>query len=155
MAKKAKKSILASVMSPAEEIAAGDIVSEATQNAESIEVKEEIKYDDICDKSEELARLSKENSDLTDKLASYIEEIESLKAETKKWKDEYDNHLVKISELTFENATLKAQIDEMSKGKNLEVNENGVRKPIQVRQSTNVPYIHQVNCNKNGYSDWN
>lgn len=77
----------------------------------------------------EVKRLNEENSQLTDKLAAYIEaqqdskaddscisaELDKLRYENNALRDENDTYLMKISELTFENAKLMSQLQQLSK----------------------------------------
>ena len=71
-----------------------------------------------------MKRLNEENAQLTDKLAVYIEaqqdskaddscisaELDKLHYENNALRDENDTYLMKISELTFENAKLMSQL---------------------------------------------
>ena len=88
-----------------------------------------------------------------------------LKSENAALQEENDKYLMKISELTFENAKLNAQIQELSKSKsvgnydspalNEKVVENqfGPSNKKPVRQSPRyVNYPHQSNI---GYTSWN
>ena len=77
----------------------------------------------------EVKRLNEENAQLTDKLAVYIEaqqdskaddscisaELDKLRYENNALRDENDTYLMKISELTFENAKLMSQLQQLSK----------------------------------------
>ena len=77
----------------------------------------------------EVKRLNEENAQLTDKLAAYIEaqqdskaddscisaELDKLRNENNALRDENDTYLMKISELTFENAKLMSQLQQLSK----------------------------------------
>ena len=77
----------------------------------------------------EVKRLNEENAQLTDKLAAYIEaqqdskaddscisaELDKLRYENNALRDENDTYLMKISELTFENAKLMSQLQQLSK----------------------------------------
>ena len=77
----------------------------------------------------EVKRLNEENAQLTDKLAAYIEaqqdnkaddscissELDKLRYENNALRDENDKYLMKISELTFENAKLTSQLQQLSK----------------------------------------
>ena len=78
MAKK-KSNMLASVMTDNGTNISAQLNSESHQNigknGEALHVDVPIEYDDLINKDEEIKRLCKENSEMTDKLASYIEEI--------------------------------------------------------------------------------
>ena len=88
-----------------------------------------------------------------------------LKSENAALQEENDKYLMKISELTFENAKLNAQIQELSNSKNAgnyvspALNERTVENQFgpsskkQVQQSPRgVNYPHQSNM---GYTSWN
>lgn len=74
----------------------------------------EIKYDDLCVSKEEIVRLTKENEQLKDKMSEYIEAISKLERENKSIQKDYDDSLMKISELSFEVAQLKASLNEIA-----------------------------------------
>ena len=67
--------------------------------------------DQISELNEENEKLKKELSDAKDE----SKEVYALKKEIEAQKDEINNYLVRISELTFENANLACQLDELSK----------------------------------------
>ena len=120
----------------------------------------------------EVKRLNEENAQLTDKLAAYIEaqqdnkaddscissELDKLRYENNALRDENDTYLMKISELTFENAKLMSQLQQLSK------DTPEVQVPVQTEQCmqknssqkvaptipSNVPYVRA-----NGYQSWN
>ena len=88
-----------------------------------------------------------------------------LKSENAALQEENDKYLMKISELTFENAKLNAQIQELSNSKSADnyvspaLNERTVENQFgpsskkQVQQSPRgVNYPHQLNM---GYTSWN
>ena len=88
-----------------------------------------------------------------------------LKSENAALQEENDKYLMKISELTFENAKLNAQIQELSNSKSVDnyvspaLNERTVENQFgpsskkQVQQSLRgVNYPHQSNM---GYTSWN
>ena len=94
------------------------------------EAKEKLEKYDALEKS--VGALSKEKEVLEAKLAEYADRLaelqtaadqisdlnkenEKLKKEIEAQKDEINNYLVRISELTFENANLTCQLDELSK----------------------------------------
>ena len=110
-----------------------------------MEMKTEIQYDDVCNPKEELKRLSQENSELKDKLAEYINIKTKLEHENAALQSEYDSCIMKISELSFEVAQLKASLNEIAA-------ESNSNKNSSAQQSTNVPYQAY---NNNGYSSWN
>ena len=88
-----------------------------------------------------------------------------LKSENAALQEENDKYLMKISELTFENAKLNAQIQELSKSKSTDnydspaLNEKTVenqfgpssKKPVK-QSPRYVNYPHQSNI---GYTSWN
>ena len=65
----------------------------------------------ISELNEENEKLKKELADAKDQ----SKEVYALKKEIEAQKDEINNYLVRISELTFENANLACQLDELSK----------------------------------------
>ena len=67
--------------------------------------------DQISELNEENEKLKKELADAKDE----SKEVYALKKEIEAQKDEINNYLVRISELTFENANLACQLDELSK----------------------------------------
>ena len=67
--------------------------------------------DQISELNEENEKLKKELADAKDE----SKEVYALKKEIEAQKDEINNYLVRISELTFENANLTCQLDELSK----------------------------------------
>lgn len=148
MAKKSKNSMFTDIMKQAGASVSADDVSKTAvtpTQGETLESAMEVKYDDVSTKEEEISKLFKENSALTDKMAQYIDEVKSLKAECKKLKDELDDSNMKVSQLSFENATLKAKLEGES-----------VNASPAVSQSTQVPYKRNLRRkNNNGYSDWN
>jgi regulator of replication initiation timing len=148
MAKKSKNSMFTDIMKQAgASTDAAEVSKTATLSTqgEVLESAMEVKYDDVSTKEEEIRKLFKENSDLTDKIAQYIDEVKKLKAECKKLKDELDDSNMKVSQLSFENATLKAKLEE-----------GNVQDASQVSKSMQVPYkSNSRRKNSNGYSDWN
>ncbi len=113
--------------------------------------------DQIHDLMDENAKLKKQLSDAS-KLSK---DSASLQLEVKALRDDVDGYLLKISELTFENANLTCQLDELnnrlaSNGvspnqkkfapNNTPPVQNGLRQP---RVDAYNPYSH------NGYSSWN
>ena len=67
--------------------------------------------DQIFKLNEDNEKLKKELADAKDE----SKEVYALKKEIEAQKDEINNYLVRISELTFENANLACQLDELSK----------------------------------------
>lgn len=100
-------------------------------------------------------RLTNENSDLKQKLAEYIEQAEKtpkpasknpqLETENKQLREENDSYLMKISELTFENAKLEAKLQEST------------TKPAAVSSTRQNGYknVYRNAYRDNGYSAWN
>ena len=67
--------------------------------------------DQISELNEENKKLKKDLADAKDE----SKEVYALKKDIEAQKDEINNYLVRISELTFENANLVCQLDELSK----------------------------------------
>ena len=120
------------------------------------------------------SKLLHENNELTTKLAFYIEELDSLRntntapssnkdqvdlrGECEEWKQKYqslramaDKQLERISDLTFENANLNAQIRELTNG-NINVTGQIPAKPMRDTKLETAPFNPYK---ANGYSSWN
>ena len=118
------------------------------------------------DASSEIDKLKSEIEDLkkqleSSKASSNDVEVAVLKKECKTLRDEADGYLVKISELTFENANLTCQLDELGKKNALRGNINNQSKfapnGFSVAGSGNLaqPYQDAYNPYKNnGYGTW-
>ena len=68
--------------------------------------------------ADQISKLNEDNEKLKKELADAKDEskeVYALKKEIEAQKDEINNYLVRISELTFENANLACQLDELSK----------------------------------------
>lgn len=98
--------------------------------------------------------LSVENDTLKAKIAEYIEKLQEKPAvdpgverELKELRDQNDQYLMRISELTFENAKLQSEFDTFKK-------RMGTDHP---KENVNTPYSHSVyrGVALNGYSSWN
>jgi len=131
MAKKKTKAgadMIASVMeaatdnaAPAEDNQTDDIVEQPDEPIvepdilvqNKMEIKTPIQYDDVCVNKEEVIRLTKENEELKEKLAAYIDAEAKYTWDYKQLQKEYDESLMKISELSFEVAQLKASLTEL------------------------------------------
>lgn len=134
-----------------------------TLNLKDNDVNEEIDTKSLQDT---IVELTNKNSELEVKLAETIEKLNAtkndlskveelsktvsvLEKENKALRDENDSYLVKISELTFENATKTCQLQELQKlhasSKTNSAN-TGIPQPISK---------HPLNANFNGYSSWN
>lgn len=122
---------------------------------------------DVKSLQDTIVELTNKNSDLEVKLAETIEKLNAtkndlskveelsktvsrLEKENKALRDENDSYLVKISELTFENATKTCQLQELQKLRtSVKTNSAnaGIPQPISKR-----PLNSDFN---NGYSSWN
>ena len=118
-----------------------------------------------------MAAVSKENDGLKDKIAEYVEElaklrddaakkpaseqpgedVPELKSELKRLRDENDKYLMRISELSFDNARMTSSMQEMEKKLPAARLVTSSAKPVQ--QYPNV--YRGVRTSRNGYSDWN
>lgn len=136
------------------------------------EMKEKLlKYDEMAEQN---SKLLADNDELTMKLASYIEELDALKSnktesigkaeaddlaqQVEAWKEKYatlraaaDKQLERISDLTFENANLNAQIRELTNG-NVQTSGQIPAKPVRETKLETPPYNPY---RTNGYSSWN
>ena len=135
------------VEQPDEPIAEPDIL---VQN--KMEIKTPIQYDDICVNKEEIIRLTKENEELKEKLMAYIDAEAKHTWDYKQLQKEYDESLMKISELSFEVAQLKASLTELEGGNanSSQAQTTSSQKTAPVK-STPVSYPYK----NNGYSSWN
>lgn len=111
------------------------------------------------------AMLLKEKAELEAKIAEYIEENAALKSPSTSNADELTTlkekvthleqasaqYLRRISDLTFENATLTAQLKELSTHKQQSVNTISPT-PVKDTWLETAPYDPYQ---QNGYSDWN
>ena len=114
--------------------------------------------------------LLKEKSDLESKVAEYIEEIAALKSEKtetsnvdnsaevaqlkqqiEQLKQSTAQYLRRISDLTFENANLTAQLKELS-SKSAQVQNTIPAMPTRETRLEKPPYNPYI---QNGYSSWN
>jgi predicted nuclease with TOPRIM domain len=153
MAKKRKSTLFNNVMENAVLPDLQTNTTNLTESVDSIELKEnieivnnviqteKIQFDDVSTIPDELVKMSNENSKLTDKLAEYIDEIQKLKDEIQKLTDENDKHLMKIAELSFENATLQASLKNINT--DTENNTNAFKPP----QSSKIVNYQQINNN--------
>lgn len=145
----------------------------------TVEMKE--KLDKFNELEKHCVELEQANSKLTDSVNAYLEEIEALKSkkstegaedlkkelelskketadmrrELNDLRDENDNYLVKISELTFENAKLTSQLQEVEK--TMTMSSTPTHGSSRICPSTGTvknqpkytnPYL------QNGYQDW-
>lgn len=102
----------------------------------------------------ELVKLTQENDELKEKLAEYIEKVSKLEAgqaqngekREKELVEENDKYLMKISELTFENAKLTAQNQQLKK-------DGGA--PGKPMSNSNYPNVYRNYPDSNGYVSWN
>ena len=119
------------------------------------------KDEDAVHALEEFAQLQNFEAAMSDLSTANMK----LKSENAALQEENDKYLMKISELTFENAKLNAQIQELSNSKSADnyvspaLNERTVENQFgpsskkQVQQSLRgVNYPHQSNM---GYTSWN
>jgi len=119
-----------------------------------------------------ISDLAKENEALKEKMAEYVEEISQLRAapakeiikevikevpcsndaklerEIKALREENDSYLMKISDLTFENAKLIAAASEAAKVQQ-------TPKADQPSPSQQYPNVYRNMAAANGYSSWN
>lgn len=113
--------------------------------------------------ADQISELNEENEKLKKELANAKDEskeVYALKKEIEAQKDEINNYLVRISELTFENANLACQLDELSKKMassgsvhNQTQFSPNVAPPVQgkLRQSRTDAFNPYMN---NGYGVW-
>ena len=94
--------------------------------------------------------LTSENALLKDKLAEYVQklgEAEKPSQDLAKLRDENDQYLMRISELTFENAKMQAQLDQLQK----QAERKNAAAQTRRTYSNNVYRGVAIN----GYSSWN
>lgn len=94
------------------------------------------------------AELTAENQALKDRLAEYIQTAASPKADqdAERLRAENDEYLMRISELTFENAKLHAEIDRLKQASSSSA-------PDQTPPRAKYTNIYRNGMN--GYSSWN
>lgn len=111
----------------------------------------------ISDLNKEIEKLKKDNASSS----KAAKEITALKKDIKDLREEADGYLVKISELTFENANLTCQLDELAKREKMAGKAPNQRKyapnsnidgPGQLRPPNKDAYNPYSN---NGYGTWN
>lgn len=139
MAKKRKSALFTDVSdqdsntSAAENSSLSSVVDSNNESDNESDAESLLDIDELVDELGalrlEVKRLNEENAQLTDKLAVYIEaqqdskaddscisaELDKLRYENNALRDENDTYLMKISELTFENAKLMSQLQQLSK----------------------------------------
>ena len=135
MAKKRKSALFADVSeqdgntSEAENSSLSSVVDSNNESDNESAAESLLDIDELGALRLEVKRLNEENAQLTDKLAAYIEaqqdskaddscisaELDKLRYENNALRDENDTYLMKISELTFENAKLMSQLQQLSK----------------------------------------
>ena len=158
----AKKKNRAFDIGPEQEIVDGHVVDAPSTvinlNEDGVEV--------VTTAADEVERLTKVNADLTDKIAGYLEEIDELKSKInsvceKALQEEVDRLTLRVSELTFENARLKAdlahvtQVQEQNSPDSLA---QAIATESKQNSIQNIPVSKPIKypCyTKNGYSDWN
>ena len=158
----AKKKNRAFDIGPEQEIVDGHVVEAPATvinlNEDGVEV--------VTTAADEVERLTKVNADLTDKIAGYLEEIDELKIKTdgareKALQEEVDRLTLRVSELTFENARLKAdlahaaQVQEQHSPDSLAP---AIATESKQNSNQNIPVSKPIKypCyTNNGYSDWN
>lgn len=115
--------------------------------------------DQIHDLVEENSKLKKQ----LENMPSVSSNVEALKREIKSLRDEADGYLVKISELTFENAKMSSQLDELSKkfadagvSPNQKKYAPECRDVMHAQGGLRPPHTDAYNPYKNnGYGTWN
>lgn len=137
---------------------------------------------DVSALETEIKRLTEVNSELTEKMSKYIDEIDQLKADLANAKatvsnnttvednsadlnakinelqNENDQYLIKISELTFENAKLRNEMQNMTNtsGSRLTKDTSTLERPRNIPiESIMVNYQNRNPYRNNGYSNWN
>ena len=134
----------------------------------------QVKLDNYDSLVAQNSQLLAEKEELTEKLATYIEEVTQLRAENKvkipsdelsnlqqehfNLKNDYSNlrkaadkYLERISDLTFENANLNAQLKQIAENGNV-IQSNIPAKPKHDTRLENPPYNPY---RQNGYDSWN
>lgn len=109
----------------AEKLAKYDVMEKSlvALSEEKVELEAKVaeyleKIDSLKDSSDKISRLEIENKELKDKVKSLEEKVKNasrLEKQITDLKDENDRYLVKISELTFDNANLTCQLSEIEK----------------------------------------
>ena len=114
--------------------------------------------------ADQIHDLVEENSKLKKQLehaSSQSSSSEAMQREIKSLRDEADGYLVKISELTFENAKMSSQLDELSKkfadaGVSPNQKQFSPNSAPPVQGGLRPPHVDAYNPYKNnGYGAWN
>jgi chromosome segregation ATPase len=182
--------VAAKKISRPKKVTAGEKVISDVQNASTRLAAAEEKADAVAAVEAQNVKLTKENAQLTDKLAEYLEELNSLREQVKnpkiverivekpvevikevpsagnndkfaaeiaklqtevnKLQTENDEYLVKISELTFENAKLTSAMQELSKKSGSTAQAAPVQDGPEWQRN-----VYRDSDRLNGYSSWN
>lgn len=182
--------VAAKKISRPKKVTAGEKVISDVQNTSTRLAAAEEKADAVAAVEAQNVKLTKENAQLTDKLAEYLEELNSLREQVKnpkiverivekpvevikevpsagnndkfaaeiaklqtevnKLQTENDEYLVKISELTFENAKLTSAMQELSKKSGSTAQAAPVQDGPEWQRN-----VYRDSDRLNGYSSWN
>lgn len=145
-----------------------------------LSAEEQKKIDAFDALQNENTRLTEENSDIKDKLAEYIDEIDDLKKQLKakpttasidseqvaalkkevaELKDANAKYLTKISELTFENAKMTSEIQTLKELDTpiddcAKLDANPMHEEMAKQKAQAYRNVYRTRS-MNGYSDWN
>lgn len=116
----------------------------------------------------EVSRLTVERDRLCNELQTLKNMLEEKDAQVKNaatltlqntaLREENDQYLMKISELTFENAKMNCQLQELSKQVEAKIPQNQntfSSQNLPPNQSRNVPYSYMPKRDMHGYESWN
>lgn len=111
---------------------------------------------------EELSRLWSENNILKQQIAqkdALLKNAASYELQNVALREENNKQLMKISELSFENAKMNCQLQELLKKCDVQLPRSDLAtssKNINNNHSTNVSYIHnRLKTDIHGYESWN
>lgn len=89
---------------------------------------------------------------------SYKKDISHFKAKTEELRDENDSYLLKISDLTFDNAKLTSQLQEVEKSMIMSSSESHSGNPLKRPPASHCTMKNQPQFTnpylQNGYQDW-
>lgn len=138
------------------------------ENYEKVVAENKRVYDENALLIEKAAEYSEQREELLKKAEDLQKLYDELKIKYDALQEENDNYLIKISELTFENAKLNAKLDSKldsinDKPKITISSSKSTEEPINKNSSTNSPSVNPyksrrvsyLNRNNNGYSNWN
>ena len=133
-----------------------DPYSATEQDIQIEELKAEVsrltvERDRLCNELQTLKNMLEEKD-------AQVKNVATLTLQNTALREENDQYLMKISELTFENAKMNCQLQELSKQVEAKIpqNQNAFSSQnLPPNQSRNVPYSYMPKRDMHGYESWN